>query len=327
MTAQTEILTSSEIHARTQALLAKNDIAGMQALVAEVFSSHYHEDNQDELVHAILSVDNLKMAKACFDAQVIKEWSDENDEFMILNCPEVFSEWAEATASVVASIGRALEPLPTEERREILEGRSSRVPGACLHSALTDEPEYWKHLTPTWIGAAGSPTRQAATGLGWKPSMLRAMVSSFLHGRPTASWNESLDYPRSLFVAVFTLNRMAFESRQQQQRQQGLLTGKPVNVAQMQIECEANANPWDVELALELARQTGFKHVFKPHADMPRLEPEDREHLKSIVEMHISLACLDVLADSLCHDIVPGLQKSDAVELSLPDSYDSLEKR
>ena len=100
-----------------------------------------------------------------------------------------------------------------------------------------------------------------------------------------------------------------------------------MNVAQMQIECGENANPWDVELARELAKQTGFKHVFRPHANMPSLAPEDREHLKSIVEMHVSLGCLDVLADSLCHDIVPGLQKSDAVELALPESYDLLEKR
>lgn len=324
MTAQTQSLSSSEIHARTQACLASNDVNAMKALVAEVFSDSYHEDTQDGLVDAILSKDRLDMAQACFDPVVIKEWADANDEYLVLNCPNVFSYWAEQTPTVVAGVGKALECLPAQERLSILLGRSTSVAGAFLHGALVDDAAHWKNLTPAWLGEPESPTRQAAVDLGWQRAMLGAMVGSFLQVSSTASWLGALDYPYSLSLATLELQRIEGQKRRNQQRLQGGLVGKPINRVRIRFECDSNANPWDVELALALVEQTSVGDVVYLSPRTPRISPEDQACIKSIVEMHVSLGCLDVLVEALCLDEIPGVHEK-TMNMALPESYNALD--
>lgn len=231
----------------------------------------------------------------------------------------MFSESALENAAVASNLGKYISTLPHEEKLALLEGESKLTLGILLHKILKQEPRYWKALQPGWIGENNSLIRRASSALGWQSSMLPDMLrQSWMTDSDT--WIKVLRYPYSLVIAVDTLAKIKHQKARDNGAIEFLVLAHPV-VGSMPtpVKVALDAEPHDVAMAEIILQRLPLQHIsFQRNMDSIDLPASKRIQLETMIDMHLSLDCLNLLVDALSNDRIPGAVLDNTVCLALP---------
>lgn len=289
-------------------MLLENNVEQLRALYEQAGeqSNAANNWNMKTVVHDVLleKDEYLDIATQVLDGEQIESWVDYHIELVVKQCPGLFGRYAQPDARYMAWLGHHYTNLDEASKVAIFQGKSSCPAHVFMHQVLKNDPTLWDSLTPIWFGANRSLLRQAATDLGWKPNTTTGFFAKPMKARNVNEWGAVLAYPHSTAVVVGTLLQTDLRmTRQRLTNLMGQAGWKGVEPSELPL---TQANPRDTTLAALLIERTQYPYVLGEFAPKKELAPEDMAFLRSLVDVHVGVGCLDLLLEALEQDRLPG---------------------
>ena len=295
------------------------DVPRFQALLEGISDRDDYMKAETTITDTLLANDELAMYKGCFELGYLADWCKNHTGHVVRHCPQVLQCWADPstgvrTSTVHARIADVLECMPESAKAALLQGKSADDGGGfedttahqMLHRYLEHARYHWRVVSPHWIGAPGSPLRQAAIDLGWQARYLPPMIRRNVFGATAGEWLGRIPYAYSMLACEeYThAETWAHHTPQESDIVVGAASSDPVDIAMAQAIFKRHEQP---------------KHgiVLRRHRATPVLDTTTLKKIDHFVEAHAIMGTLTDLAQSLAHGVVPHFGVHET--LALPD--------
>lgn len=295
------------------------DSSRFQAMVEGIANRDDYMKAETTITDTLLANDELVMYKSCFELGYLADWCKDHTGHVVRHCPQVLQCWAEPstgvrTSTVHGSIADVLVSMPESSRLALLRGKSAEDGGGfedttahrMLHRYLEHGSYHWRVISPHWIGAPGSPLRQAAIDLGWEARYLPTMIRRNAFGATAGEWLGRIPYAYSMLACEEYIHAetWAHHTPQESDIVVGAASADPVDIAMAQAIYKHNAQP---KYGIALRR----------HRATAALDVATLQAVNHFVEAHVIMGTLADLAQSLAQGMIPQLERPDM--LPLPD--------
>lgn len=326
---QTFMLTKKGVMAQAQACVESHDTNAMGLLLNETTRSCYPNNYLQEILALVCLHDELDMARALFSPQGIKEWCNCNIAPLIRKCPKLFEQWVVDPKDAVSCIASCVAPSGEHAKLWVLEGRGETAPEKRLHALLEQDPGLWAHMPIAWIGDKGSMLRAKAEMSGWTPALLPQKIMDYWTKR-VSSWTNILDYPYSLCIAVESTKLLQSKKEAMALNASGqrvVMTisglpklGKSALAPVEPLHPSPAAGSVDIALAQIILERVQMPHiVLKTLPGAAVVSSSERAALAAMVDMHMSLDCMNLLVEALARDTIPGQNTKIESVIELPE--------
>ena len=179
-----------------------------------------------------------------------------------------------------------------------------------------------------WIGDKGSMLRARAVVSGWTPAVLPDMITKFWM-KHVSAWTRAMDYPYSLCIAIKAAAALKMSQVAETDLSPSLVVHTHIGLPRLgksQFRPKPPDELWFNGCALDLAlaqiileRVPMPEFVLKMYPHAAALSGHERAALETMVDMHMSLDCMNLLVEALARDTIPGENAKIEFGIELPE--------
>lgn len=252
--------------------------------------------------------------------QLMTRWFEDNAVRAVEHNPQVLHAWTQTVSRIHYDrtlhtlLARGLEGIADNEKIDVLLFGLGGKAQELLHAFLLrgQNRGHWTLVSPAWVGAPGTPLRQAALDAGWYVGMFPAQMHQQLkvlkeHPQQTPpAWTSWMALPHSAAV-LYELHEM-----------QKNVTEGTQHMAF--VPTMPWADPRDIALAQAIAGH-GPKNFYCVVGDgePPACTPQEPERLRSMVKVYNALGLWSELETAVLQGTLDGLYAGTQQSLVLPD--------
>lgn len=215
-------------------------------------------------------------------------------------------------------LARGLEGIANNEKIDLLQGRGQGKAQELLHAFLLRGNDrgidrgHWTLVSPAWVGAPGTPLRQAALDAGWNVGMFPAQMHRQLKAlsetpqNTPPAWTSWMALPHCA-VVLYELHHMK----------------STVEEGINHFACVPTmpwADPRDVALAQAIADHgPATFHCAVGDGSPAACSAQEHERLRELVKVHNVLGLWDDLENAVLQGTIEGLFVGMQQDLALPE--------
>lgn len=281
-------------HQSTLNTLEKADL--VTALLSQTNSAEERASVKRKAVDILLQEDNADMCAAFFPEQSLNGWVIDNAELAFNSCPKTVQSWKAGgcfgSTLILNRTASSVEHESESEKLKILSGHTNNRLHQIILFVLSENPDAWNTLSPSWIGVEGGSLRKKAIGLGWEPRRLTEMTFFSIWSSPE-HWLKNVRYPYSIAVCKWITDVL---------RNNGLLAEGPDGYFDTTLTMSASACPRDATLAQMLLAHSpvGVGYQLVRHSSITILDDNFVRMIAAVVQLQATVHGMESLTRHVC---------------------------